>query len=87
MAISATDNTKKAAIKQKSGDKPLYLKDKQKDIILDFAKKNKEFVSKEIETILNLKPSRVRFLLSELVEENLLAPIGANKNRKYTLNN
>lgn len=62
------------------------IKDRQKEIIIQFAHENKYFTTKDIEEILELKSSRVRFLLSELVTDDiLLISIGENRNRKYKI--
>ncbi|MBS4750425.1 putative DNA binding domain-containing protein [Carnobacteriaceae bacterium zg-ZUI78] len=77
----------------KNGDKVAISIDKvainidknQEEIILEFAKANKLFKTKDIENLLNVKSARARRILSKMVDNNLLVPIGENKNRKYTL--
>ncbi|MGZ9413853.1 hypothetical protein ACXX84_04015, partial [Mycoplasma sp. AC157] len=58
----------------------------QELIVLNFAKQQEEFKSKDIEKLLNIKSSRVRKILLNMVKNNKLISIGENKNRKYKLN-
>ncbi|VEU59500.1 Uncharacterised protein [Mesomycoplasma neurolyticum] len=61
-----------------------YLKENIEKI-LSFSKNNEYFKSSEIEKELNLKRSRVREILSKMVKENLIEPMGKNKSRKYKI--
>lgn len=69
-----------------SGDNNIIkVKEEQKEEILNFASKKKLFKTSEIETLLNVKSSRARLLISELVAEEKLISIGANRNKRYKL--
>ena len=48
--------------------------------------KDKDFVrAREVAEAINLKPSRTRDYLGELVKEGLIIPEGSNGNRVYRL--
>lgn len=69
-----------------SSDKVAINVDKnQEQIVLDFAKENKLFKTKDIEILLSVKSARARRILSKMVENNLLESIGENRNRQYRL--
>lgn len=69
-----------------SSDKVAISSDKyQEQIVLDFAKENPLFKTKDIENLLDVKSARARRILSKMVENNLLETIGENRNRKYKL--
>lgn len=63
-----------------SGDKNFQL-----DNILQFARQNEYFRTKDIEELLHIGPSRARQLISELVSEEQLMALGQNRNRRYQL--
>lgn len=60
-------------------------KEDQKEIIFTFAKNIGKFKTSDIEKLLNVKSSRARVLISEMVNEDKLEAIGENRNRKYKL--
>ena len=66
-----------------SGDKTAIILD-QKEAILNYAKENSQFRSKDIQELLNLGSSRVRKVLSEMCEEKLIDKHGVNKGTYYT---
>lgn len=67
-----------------SSDKVAISVDKnQEQIVLDFAKENKLFKTKDIEILLSVKSARARRILAKMVENNLLESIGENRNRQY----
>ena len=63
-----------------SGDK-----NSQLDNILQFARQNEYFRTRDIEELLHIGPSRARQLISELVSEEQLMALGQNRNRRYQL--
>lgn len=79
-AINSTENEKigdKSAINPKEHDKKL--------LILEYLKENSFCKSKDIATLLQLKPSRTKDYLKQLVADGFLVIEGANKNRIYRL--
>ena len=66
-----------------SGDKTAIILN-QKEAILNYAKENSRFRSKDIQELLNLGSSRVRKILSEMCEEKLIEKHGVNKGTYYT---
>ncbi|MGZ9429098.1 ATP-binding protein, partial [Mycoplasma sp. 1012] len=78
---SGDKNNDKVAINGQSGDKIQEL------IVLNFAKQQEEFKSKDIEKLLNIKSSRVRKILLNMINSHKLESVGENKNRKYKLKN
>lgn len=73
------------AINQKSGDKPISIGDKNKQLILNYLATHSEVKSQEIAEVLGLSISRTKVYLSELVDADLIIRLGANKNRIYKL--
>ena len=63
-----------------SGDKKL-----QMNLILEFAQQNESFRTKDIEELLQIRSSRARKLISDLVTEGRLEALGENRNRRYQL--
>ena len=72
----------KTAINTESGDKTAI---KDTDKIIAFLQEHTEAKSSEIAQLLNLKISRTRAILTSLVEDGVILPHGANKNRTYSL--
>ena len=67
-----------------SSDKVAINLDKnQEQLVLEFARENQLFKTKDIEILLSVKSARARRILSKMVENNLLESIGENKNRQY----
>ena len=82
VAIKSGD--KKVAIKD--GDKKTAIKtEAHKDAIVAYLTGNVTAKTSELMEVLNLKQSRVRKLLSELVEADIVVAEGNNKNRVYKL--
>ena len=75
VAINDIITSDKVAIKQKSSD-----------IILEYLKNNDSINSSIAQNITGLSPAGVRKIFAKLVEENVILPSGANKNRIYKLN-
>jgi len=87
--IISKNTDKKVAIK--SGDKKVAIKSgdkskEQKERILQYLQKEKVCRTVNIEELLNVKNSRAKKLISELVIEGEIIAEGANKNRTYCLN-
>ena len=53
--------------------------------IIDYLSVNNICKASDISRLLDLKPSRTRYYLSEMVEEKILISEGANRNRIYRL--
>ena len=68
-----------------SGNARTAVKVAQKQQILTFAEEQGVFKAKEIAELLDLKASRTRYLLLELVKEGKISIIGTFRNRKYQL--
>ena len=68
-----------------TGDK-VAIKQKSSDIILEYLKKHDNINSSIAQNITGLSPAGVRKIFAKLVEENVILPSGANKNRIYKLN-
>ena len=74
---------KKSAIK--IGDKKSAIKNHNKELIIDFLTRNVSAKASEIAEILDLKPSRTRDYLSELIADGVIVAEGNNRNRTYKL--
>ena len=57
----------------------------QQSLILDYIKENGSISNTEACNILNLKPTRVKEILREMVDIGLLSAIGEKKNRRYLI--
>lgn len=73
-----------------TADKPPITADKppinhQQSLILDYIKENGSISNTEACNILNLKPTRVKEILREMVDIGLLSAIGEKKNRRYLI--
>ncbi|HCX64227.1 MAG TPA: transcriptional regulator, partial [Eubacteriaceae bacterium] len=66
-----------------NGDKTAIKLD-QKEAVIKYAEENVEFKAKEIQVLLNLKPTRTRDILASLCEENILEKHGIKKGTYYT---
>ena len=78
--------TEKIGDNGKIGDKKSAINTRTKQVILDFMK-GKDFVkASEIAEAINLKSSRTRDYLAELVKEGAITAEGSNRNRVYKLN-
>lgn len=77
--------TEKIGDNGKIGDKKSAINTRTKQAILDFMK-GKDFVkASEIAEVIDLKSSRTRDYLGELVKEGLIIAEGSNRNRIYKL--
>ncbi len=101
MAIKSgdkSDNGEKAAIK--SGDKkekpeisteePEIKVSKriiaaQKQAILEYLTENISAKSSELANLVGVKSSRIKVILSEMIQDDIIVPEGSNKNRTYRL--
>ena len=83
--IIGTDfgTAEKIGDKQKIGDKKSAINIRTKQAIVDFMK-DKEFV-RDVAEAIELKPSRTREYLGELVKEGTIIAEGSNRNRVYRL--
>jgi len=80
---------KKVAIK--SGDKKVAIKVSEKtqqqyDKIIKFMESGREYKASDFEILLDVKSSRVRKLLGELIAMEKIKKIGSNRGRRYKLN-
>lgn len=64
-----------------SADKPPI--NHQQALILDYIKENSSISNAEACTILGLKPTRVKEILREMVNNGLISAVGERKNRRY----
>jgi ATP-dependent DNA helicase RecG len=55
----------------------------QEKIILEYLEENKKIVSKKVEEILNLKESRTRELLKQMVDKNIIIRCGSGRSTYY----
>lgn len=73
-----------------TADKPPITADKppinfQQSMILDYIKENSSISNSEACDILDLKPTRIKEILREMVENGLISAVGENKTRRYVL--
>jgi len=54
-------------------------------MILDYIKENSSISNSEACDILDLKPTRIKEILREMVENGLISAVGENKTRRYVL--
>ena len=77
--------TEKIGDNGKIGDKKSAINTRTKQAILDFMK-DKDFVrTRDVAEAINLKPSRTRDYLGDLVKEGFIISEGSNRNRVYRL--
>ena len=77
--------TEKIGDNGKIGDKKSAINSRTKQAILDYMK-GREFVkARDIAEAINLKPSRTRDYLGELVKDGFIIAEGSNRNRIYRL--
>ncbi|MGZ9429110.1 hypothetical protein ACXX87_04035, partial [Mycoplasma sp. 613B] len=71
-----------------TGDKIIKInkKEKQYQLIINYAKNKDFFKTNEIEKLLKVKYSRANEIITKMIEEKLLIKEGSNKNRIYKLN-
>ena len=60
-------------------------KQAQYDAILEYMLAGKEYKASEFEQVLGVKTSRIKVILSEMINAGLIEPDGENKNRVYRL--
>ena len=81
---SQKSDDKKATIK--SDDKtPTLRAERQQNAIIEYLTEHPEGSVRELEVVLGLKATRVKALLSSLVDDGIIEAIGGNRNRKYRL--
>lgn len=66
-----------------TADKPPI--NSQQSIILAYIKENSSISNSEACDILDLKPTRIKEILREMVENGLISAVGENKTRRYVL--
>ena len=76
---------KKTAIK--NGDKKTAIKDKTREKIIEYLTDQAVVKASDIAKEINLKPSRTRDYLKELIGEDIIVAEGGNRNRVYRLKN
>ena len=76
---------KKSAIK--IGDKKSAIKEKIKETIIEYLTDNASAKAADIAEKIDLKPSRTRDYLKELIDDDIVVTEGANRNRVYKLKN
>ena len=70
----------------KSADKKISIKTAgQRDLIVAYLTDHVQATVVELGALLDLKPTRVRTLLRELISENIVVAEGGNRNRRYRL--
>lgn len=70
----------------KSADKKIPIKTAgQRDLIVAYLTDHVQATVVELGALLDLKPTRVRTLLRELISENIVVAEGGNRNRRYRL--
>lgn len=70
----------------KTDDKKATIKsDDKKRLIIEYLKTNETAKNKEFRNLLNVKSTRVKEILHEMISEGIIETIGANKNRAYKL--
>ncbi len=72
---------------RKFGDKKSAINQSTKQAVLDYLENKGIAKSSEIAEAINLKQSRTRDYLNDLIAEGKVIKQGANKNRIYKLNN
>ena len=70
---------------EKIGDKKSAINKRTKQAILDFMKDTEFVKARDVAEAINLKPSRTRDYLGELVKEGLIISEGSNRNRIYRI--
>ena len=72
----------------KSGDKKTSKKyEEQKNAVIEYLTVNGSAQSIELTDVLGVKISRVKIILSRMMNEGIIIPEGGNRNRSYRLNN
>ena len=82
-AENKKNGDKKSAIK--NGDKKSAINQNKKNQIIDYLTDHPYAKTADIAQHIDLKPSRTRDYLCELVTEEIIVAEGSNKNRIYTL--
>ena len=83
--LKSFSTTEKIGDNGKIGDKKSAINTRTKQAILDFMK-GKDFVkASDVAEAIDLKSSRTRDYLGELVKEGLIITEGSNRNRIYKL--
>jgi len=76
----------KTIIKLKTDDKkPTIKTDDNKNAIVQFLKENTEGRNKDFAEILNLKSTRIKEIVHEMIADEILVAEGSNRNRIYKL--
>ena len=83
---SSADNEpgeKKSAIKSKIGDKSAI---NREQVICEYISAQGAVSTRELCSLLNIKSSRMRDILKNLIDKKILVANGANRNRTYSIN-
>ena len=73
----------KSAIKSKIGDKSAI---NREQVICEYISAHGAVSTRELCSLLNIKSSRMRDILKNLIDKKILVANGANRNRTYSIN-
>ena len=73
----------KSAIKSKIGDKSAISREQ---VICEYISAHGAASTRELCSLLNIKSSRMRDILKNLIDKKILVANGANRNRTYSIN-
>ena len=74
----------KSAIKSQIGDKSAI---NREQVICEYISAHGSASTRELCALLNIKSSRMRDILKNLIDKKILVANGANRNRTYSINN
>ena len=84
MSLSVSSDDKSVSIKSDDKRKVTEL---QKQTIIEYLTDNASAKSYELSELLDVKSTRIKDLLNELISDGVVIPEGANRNRRYRLKN
>ena len=84
MSLSVSSDDKRVSIKSDDKRKVTEL---QKQTIIECLTDNASAKSSELSELLDVKSTRIKNLLNELISDGVVIPEGANRNRRYRLKN
>ncbi len=84
ITLSLPLSSQKVSIKS-DGKKVTMKSDSQKTAIIEFLTDHPEGTVSELELLLNVKSSRIKQLLYDLIDDGIVEAVGANRNRTYRL--
>ena len=85
LTLPLTKSADKKALIKSADKKALIKTEEQKTMIGDYLAEHTGVTAAELCTLLELKPTRVRTLLRELVSDGIVLAEGGNRNRTYRL--